>query len=63
MGYKINFASKVSRSYPVFTSNEMGSHPSNEKMGVPRNLYDQGFVTSWTRTNVSGKTLQISTLD
>ena len=39
-------------SYSVFT---WGSHPSNEKIEVSRHLYDQGLVTSWIRTNTSGK--------
>lgn len=34
---------------------EWDSHPSNEKIEASRHLYDQDLVTSWTRTNTSGK--------
>jgi hypothetical protein len=36
---------------PYLPAIEWGSHPSNEKMEVSRQIYDQGLVTNWTRTN------------
>ena len=40
---------------PYLPAMEWESHPSNEKMEAPRQIYEQGLVTSWTRTNTSGK--------
>lgn len=38
---------------PYLPAMEWGSHPSNEKMEASRQIYDQGLVTNWTRTNTS----------